>query len=233
MKTLCIVCSLLFGSFMAVAQTGEKNFIDQNYIEVTGTAEMEIVPDQIYLSIVISEKDKGKRTVEQQEKAMVAILQELGIDSRKDLLIKDVSSNFKSYFLKRTAIQTEKEYQLCLHGADKMGQLLPALEAAGISNISVSRVDHSRLDQYRQEVKIQAVKIAKAKAAAFAEAVGQQAGRALYIGESENSYFIRQNAMSSNIRVRGTGAVTDTGAPLIDFEKIPLKSSVLVRFELK
>ena len=58
MKIVCIVLSLLLGSFVAMAQSGEKNFIDQNYIEVSGTAEMEIVPDQIYLKIVISEKDK-------------------------------------------------------------------------------------------------------------------------------------------------------------------------------
>lgn len=155
MKIVCIVLSLLLGSFVAMAQSGEKNFIDQNYIEVSGTAEMEIVPDQIYLKIVISEKDKGKKTVEQQEKAMIAILQKLGIDIRKDLLMKDMSSNFKSYFLKKTVVQTEKEYQLCLHGADKIGPLLSALEAADISNISIDRVDHSQMDKFRQEVKIE------------------------------------------------------------------------------
>lgn len=108
MKIVCIVLSLLLGSFVAMAQSGEKNFIDQNYIEVSGTAEMEIVPDQIYLKIVISEKDKGKKTVEQQEKAMIAILQKLGIDIRKDLLMKDMSSNFKSYFLKKRSSKRRK-----------------------------------------------------------------------------------------------------------------------------
>lgn len=233
MKIVCIIFSLLLASLVSLAQTGEKNFIDQNYIEVTGTAEMEIVPDQIYLKIVISEKDKGKKTVEQQEKIMIAILQDLGIDVGKDLLIRDISSNFKSYFLKKTVVQTAKEYQLCLHGADKIGQLLPALEAADISNISVDRVDHSQMDKYRQEVKVKAVKIAKTKASAFAEAIGQQAGRALYIGESEAAYLSYQNPMSSNIRIRGIGVMADAAAPVIDFEKIPLKSSVVVRFELK
>ena len=33
------------------AQTGQKNFIDVNYIEVTGKAEMEIVPNEIFLEI--------------------------------------------------------------------------------------------------------------------------------------------------------------------------------------
>lgn len=143
MKIGCMICGLILYSLTGLAQTGEKNFIDQNYIEVTGTAEMEIVPDEIYLKIVISEKDKGKKSVEQQEKVLVAVLEKLGIDVRKSLVIKDLSSNFKDYFLKRTAIQTEKEYQLCLQGAEKIGPLLADLEAAGISNITVDRVDHS------------------------------------------------------------------------------------------
>lgn len=235
MKMLILIFGLVAGSFLCSAQTGEKNFIDQNYVEVTGTVEKEIVPDEIYLRIVISEKDKGKKTVEQQEKEMVRILENLGIDVRKDLSIADVSSNFKSYFLKRTAIQTSKNYQLLLHGTQKLGNLLVALEGAGISNISVDRVDHSRLEELRRECKVEAVKMAKEKAQAYAEALGQQIGRALYINEYNTGYTGR-SVMYSNMKVRGLAGVmeeADEAMPEIDFEKIPLKASILVRFELK
>lgn len=232
MKTLSLICSLVLGTLACVAQVGEKNFIDQNYIEVTGTVEKKVTPDEIYLKIEISEKDKGKKTVEEQEKAMVRILEDLGIDVRKDLSIMDVSSNFKSYFLKRTAIQTSKSYQLLLHGTEKLGHLLMTLEEAGISNISIYRVDHSRLEELRREVKVEAVKVAKEKAQAYAEALGQQIGRALYINEYNNGYSV-PSAMYSNMRVRGVAKMADESMPEIDFEKIPLKSSILVRFELK
>lgn len=58
-----VICIVL-PDFMGLGRYGSnggKNFIDQNYVEVTGTAELEIVPDEIYLRIVISEKDKGKK----------------------------------------------------------------------------------------------------------------------------------------------------------------------------
>jgi uncharacterized protein len=42
-----IVGILLMISLTGFSQNGEKNFIDQNYIEVTGKAEMDIVPDMI------------------------------------------------------------------------------------------------------------------------------------------------------------------------------------------
>lgn len=230
MKTTGVIAVFLLWVICSMAQTGEKNFIDQNYMEVTGTAEMEVVPDEIYLKIVISEKDKGKKSVEEQEKRMIGILQKLGIDVRKDLLMKDISSDFKIYFLKRAAIQTEKEYQLCMHGAEKIGQLLMDLEAAGISNISVDRLDHSQLEKFRREVKVNAVKAAREKAEAFAEALGQEVGRALYVGENGSGYYPRQNA-AANVRIRGASVLHE--APVLDFEKIQLKYSVLVRFELK
>lgn len=230
MKLLVLLCCLFFGLEMSMAQSGEKNFIDQNYIEVTGTAEMEVVPDEIYLKIVISEKDKGKKTVEAMEKEMIKVLEKLGVQVHNDLMIKDLSSDIKLYFLKRAAIQTEKEYQLCMHGAEKIGHLFVELEKAGISNISVDRVGHSQLEKFRQEVKINAVKAAKEKAEAFAGAIGQQAGRALYICENGNGYYPLQNTVA-NVRVRGAGSIEST--PVLDFEKIQLKYSVLVRFELK
>ena len=62
-----VAAVLLAGSLFAQ----EKNYIDQPYIEVTGKAEMEVVPDEIYLRIVINEKDNkgigrpaGKRDVQ-------------------------------------------------------------------------------------------------------------------------------------------------------------------------
>src|SRR5665647_3049367 len=100
MKKIILAGLLLFSTIMAAnAQTGEKNFIDKPYIEVTGKAEMEIVPDEIYMAIVINEKDnKRKISLAQAEKDMVAKLKSLGIDTKKNLSVKDLSSNFKNYW---------------------------------------------------------------------------------------------------------------------------------------
>ncbi|MDA3891149.1 MAG: hypothetical protein PF517_05735 [Salinivirgaceae bacterium] len=63
MRSLLIVLALILTLFTQ-AQTGTKNFIDQNYIEVTGKAELNVVPDEIFLKILISEKDtKNKISV--------------------------------------------------------------------------------------------------------------------------------------------------------------------------
>ena len=85
-KLIIVIC--LFSYTSIIAQSGVKNFIDQNYIEITGIVETEITPDEIYLSIIINEKDKkGKISVEQQETAMIKKLKQLGIDLKKDFYI--------------------------------------------------------------------------------------------------------------------------------------------------
>ena len=58
-----------------------------------------------------------------------------------------------------------------------------------------------------------------------------RSGRALYISESGGGYYPRLNAVA-NVSFKSAGAM-DEAAPVLDFEKIPLKHSVLVRFELK
>ena len=102
MKKIMLAGLLLFTTLMATkAQSGEKNFIDKPYIEVTGKAEMEVTPDRIYMSITINEKDsKGKIVLAQSEKDMMTKLKALGIDTKKDLSVKDMSSNFKKYWVK-------------------------------------------------------------------------------------------------------------------------------------
>ena len=227
---------LLFTTLMATkAQSGEKNFIDKPYIEVTGKAEMEVTPDRIYMSITINEKDsKGKIVLAQSEKDMMTKLKALGIDTKKDLSVKDMSSNFKKYWVKGSEIMTSKEYQLLVTTAQMAGTVMQDLEKIGISNVSIERVDHSQMEQFRREVKINAVKIAKEKAVAMASAIGQTAGKAIYIQEvdfgNNAMYTGRMAGLDSNVRMKVSSA--DIAVPDIEFEKIKLEYQVNAKFEL-
>lgn len=213
----------------------EKNFIDQNYIEVTGKAEMEIIPDEIYIDILIQEKDnKGKTSVEDLEKKMLKKLIEIGIDVEEDLSVSDFSSNFKSYFIKKNDILTSKQFQLIVHDAAKAGLVFQELEALEISNLNISKVDHSKITEFRKEVKVKAVQAAKEKASEMSEAIGQSIGKALYIQEMGEPYMASRNLGYANkIMVRGVSSLESAQiTPEIQFEKIKLEYSVLVRFSL-
>jgi uncharacterized protein YggE len=228
---VCLVPKTLSG------QTGGKNFIDLNYIEVIGKSEMEIIPDRIYIKVNLNEKDtKNKISISELEKSMITTLQGIGIDVTKDLLIKDISSNFKYYLLTKNAILLTKEYQILVRDAKTAGQLFIDLEKIGISNVSIENLDNSNIEQFRREVKINAIKAAKDKAESLTKAVNQNIGRALYIQELDNSSEGLRN--SNSIKIRGiSSGIYGSNAPSpaldFDFEKIKIEYSVLCRFELK
>ncbi len=234
-NTLFVVLMLL--SINAVAQTGDKNFIDQNYIEVVGKSELQISPDQIYIKIVLKEEDtKNKEGLAELENKLITTLEEIGINVEKDLLIKDINSNFKYYLLSKSKILLSKEYEVLVRDGKTASRVFLGLENIGISNVSIDRLEHSEMVKFRKEVKVNAVKAAKDKAEALASALGQDIGRALYIEEMNDPFH--RPMISNSMMVRGLssdvyGANKVTKELDFDFEKIKISYSILCRFELK
>ncbi len=234
MKNLLFALLLLYSS-VVIAQPGEKNFIDLNYIEVTGKAEKEVVPDKIFIKILLNEKDFKNRSLTEIEKTMFVKLKELGSDLAKDLEIKDLLSNFRRYWLVKDDILLSKEYQLLVHDGKTAGQVFVELQKLGISEVSIDQVENSKITAYRNEVKIAAIKAAQEKAKALAQAINQDIGRAIYIQELESG-FIPFQSKAAGISVRGYANTildgSDSAEPDIGFEKIELDYAVIVRFEL-
>ncbi|HEY5590602.1 MAG TPA: SIMPL domain-containing protein [Paludibacter sp.] len=237
---------LIFSLFMTLSlaansQTVEKNFIDQNYIEVVGTAQMDVTPDLIYLKIVLSEKDiKNKQSFEATESSMKNKLNEIGVDLTKDLYVKDFVSNFRSYFLSKTDIVLTKEYQLIIHDAKTLQKVFIEFQKLEISNVSIQKVDHTKMDQFRKEVKINAIKAAKEKAESLSTSINQSIGKAIFVQEQDVNNLSINGALQgrlSGVRIRETSSSikysSDSPDSGMEFEKINLNSSILVRFELK
>ena len=234
MKNLIIAFVLMISSTFAF---GQKNFIDTNFIEVTGKAEMEITPDMIYLKVLLNEKDtKNKISLSDLEAKMVAKLKEIGIDITKNLLIKDFSSNYKFYALSKREILLTKEFQILVNDAKTASMVLIGLEDIGISNVSIDRVDHSKMEDFRREVKVNAIKAAKEKAESLTSAIGQTIGKAIFIQEIEPRVGYTSGA-SNTIMIRGAsslhGSNANSQALDMDFEKIKIEYSILCKFELK
>jgi len=229
MKTILAAAVLM----LTITTFAQKNFIDQNFIEVTGKAEKEIVPDEIYVQIFINESDnKAKEPLEMLEKKMLKKFEEIGIDLKKDFLVKDLNSNFKNYWLKKTDIFTSKEYQLIVHTAKMAGRVFRELEAFGVSNMNISKIDHSEMEKFKKELKTEAIKNSKETAKALAESIGQNIGRAIYIRENEPYIPYRAND-AMMMRVKSVAMEESYTDPDLEFEKIKIEYSVQVNYELQ
>ena len=227
MKKMMIAAAALLLSAPLFAQ--EKNFIDQPYLEVNGRAEMEVAPDEIYVRITINEQDsKGKTTVLQQEKDMVRRLKDLGIDVDKKLVVQDMMNAQ----LKKD-VATSKSYMLEVNSATQLAHVFQALQTIGISDAAVERTDVSNMDELRQQVRGASAKAARQNAEILAAALGQKVGKAIFV--QDNSYYSRPY---SNVVLTRTMKVADAGvaataAPTLEFQKITIDHSVLVRFMLE
>ena len=228
MKRVMIVVLVLLMASPLFAQ--QKSFLDQPYIEVTGRAEMEVMPDEIYVTITIDEQSiKGKIPVLQQEKNMVARLQSLGIDVEKQLVVLKMVNDLG----KRNEVVTSKRYSLVVHSATQLAHVFQALQTIGISDAAVERTDVSNMDELRQQVRGASAKAARQNAEILAAALGQKVGKAIFV--QDNSYYSRPY---SNVVLTRTMKVADAGvaataAPTLEFQKITIDHSVLVRFMLE
>lgn len=238
MKKIFILFLMI--SLSGIAQQGSKNFIDQNYIEVTGTVESQITPDEIYISITINEKDKkGKLSVEAQEAKMIQQLKLAGIDTEKKLSVENFNSVFNKFFLKKDGVLKVKQYILLVNTTQELTKAFKIFDRLEISNVYIKKVDHSNMEALKLEAKVKAIKIAKKKAKAYAEAIEQTVGKALFIGETSN-YISNALAGSANgLMIRGVNSIAKgyvSKSELMDkitFKKITISASVEAKFELQ
>ena len=232
-----LTLSLLISSF-SFSQKGEKNFIDQPYIEVTGTIETEIIPNEIYLRIVLNENDnKGKLSVEEQENQMISILKILGIDLEKSFSILDFNGYYKRKFFVDNAVTKVKTYELVVNSGEMLGNVYQELDRINISNISITKVSHSDIEKMRRETKLKALKAAKEKANDYADAISQTLGKAIFIQETQNTQ--NTNLYANSFGMLNEVVVTAYGSRSkqekiqdLNFKTITVSATVLAKFIL-
>jgi uncharacterized protein len=234
MKQLTLLALLLFLLISANSQT--KNFIDQPYIEVSGSADTLVTPNEIYIRILISEKDNRDRvSIEELEQQMVSALKGLGLNTEKDLTTFDMTSNFKSYLLKSKDIIKTKIYSLKVTEAITASNVFIKLEEIGISNTSIEKVDHSNLDNLKNEMRTKAIIDAKKRAVALTQPLNQNIGAAINIVDADNNVSRQLQGRLAGIQIRGTSSFKAKyeDLPKIEFEKIKVTASINAKFILK
>lgn len=222
--------TILLLSTTTFSQSGQKNFIDQPYIEVTGQVETEIIPNEIYLRIVLNENDKkGRVSIEKQENQMIAKLKLCNINIDEQLSVVDFDGFYKRKFLGENQLAKIKRYQLVVYDGKTLGKVYQELDEIDISNISIIKVNHSEMESFKRETKLKALKIAKQKAVDYANAINQNIGKALYIQESSNLSTV-SNVLSYGLntkRYASEEVIND-----LDFKKIIITENILARFTL-
>ena len=228
-KNLFLLCSLLLAS-AAFAQN--KNFLDQGYLETSAQADTLVVPDRIYLGILLQESDsKGRVNLEELEQKMAASLKAIGIDLQKQLSVSDLSSDFKKYFMRGQQVLKDKAFELLVYDAAMAGRVLFELEKLGIANVQLNRTEYAGMDALQMALKARAMQRAREQAATMTAAIGQTLGKAVYISDSGSYYPMA--ATPRKLEYAVMAADQASYEPIEgEFQKIRVEASVQVKFLL-
>ncbi|MBQ1951582.1 MAG: SIMPL domain-containing protein [Alistipes sp.] len=204
-----------------------------SYIEVNGVAEREVAPNEIYLSITINERDsKGKISIDEQQRDMVAVLKKLGVKPTEQLKMLDLTS---SYFKRGNAL-AKAQYELKLTSAVEVARVWRALDELGISQVTVQKVSHTDIETFKKEVRADAMRAARDNARALAEAIDQKAGKCFWIADYSSP--VKTTFAVANMKARGVmeesasfdAMVEEEG---LEFQTINLQHRVQAKFVLE
>ena len=240
MKQL-LTMAFLMTTIFAFGQTNTSKSEEQPYIEVTGTAEKEVIPDEIYIGIIIREKyvNKEKVTIEEQEQKLKNAVKSLGIDM-SNFYLSDANADYVKIRWQKKDVLTKKDYTLKVTNATTVGKVFLELEKLEITEAFISKVHYSKMDSLRKEVKIQAIKAAKEKADYLLTAIGEQTGKPLVVKENDISHISGiSNVINRNYNSKGKleefeqdkMAADDNNE--IQFKKIKIQTSIYVKFSIK
>lgn len=230
MKKMMLVLAALV--VVAASASAQQTEAFPSYIEVTGVAEKEVAPNEIYLSITINERDsKGKISVDEQQREMLAALKKLGVKPDLQLKMVDLTS---SYFKRGNAL-AKAQYELKLGSAVEVAKVWRALDGLGISQVTVTKVSHTDLEKFKAETRTEAIRAARDNAHALAEAIDQKAGKCFWIADYSSP--VRTVYAAANLKSRAMVEEASFDAVVeeegLEFQTINLQHRVQAKFVLE
>lgn len=239
MKKYSFFLVVVIISMTAIAQQPIPTQEEKPNIEVTGSAEMEVVPDEIYISIVLREKNKNndKWKIETQEDNLIQKLKETGFDI-KNLSLSGADGDLQYRVFRKNRVLTEKRLLMKVKDAGEVNKLFQILDELEIEDAGISKTSHSQIEKFRKEIKIEAMKAATDKADYLLTAIGEQTGKPLMIREQDytfNTENIYGSRASNQVVLRGiSNSYTPKGFENeIAFTKIKIRYEIFAKFGIK
>jgi len=234
MKAIQIII-ILFLSSTTFSQTIKEN---KPFIEVTGRAELEISPDEIYLDISLKENIKNgkKTTLDELENCLKEELELIGVP-KECLFISDINSVIaKTGWWSKEILSTGK-YSLKITSPEKLKEAFKIFKKLKITDTRITKATHSKLAHYKKENRIAAIKAAKEKADYLLNAISANTGKPLKVNEANHDLqnFAQLNYINSKPnRYESSISKSKTFTEgIVQFENIKLTSSIYVVFEIK
>lgn len=232
MKQILAAALLSILTLSAFSQTVDT----RRKIEVTGSAEAEVTPDIIYISISLKEyfKDNSNRKkveIEDLERQLQTAVLNAGIP-KENFTINNISSYTNYWDRKKDPnFLASKQYRIKVSDLTKLNEIISAVDSKGIAYSNIDAYDYSKMESLKKDLKIKALLAAKEKATYLTAALGQKVGSAIEVQEINNEFY-PQPMYRANTMVKAEMA-DQSQMPEIDFKKIKLNYQMRTVFEIQ
>lgn len=171
-----VLCPVIDGVSQTVAQPPQIN--------VSGSAEVKVAPDEIYLSAAVETRheslEQAKKQNDESISKALAFLKNSGIkekDIQTDYI--NVQPNYNRDYSKTRAeyFIVQKTIQIKLTQIDSFEKLLTGLLTNGVNSVDGIEFRTSQLRKYRDQARAMAIRAAKEKANALVSELGGKCGK--------------------------------------------------------
>jgi uncharacterized protein len=206
-------------------------------IELSGHAEKEVTPDEIYITVHIVERYDGKEksTLEAQEAALISALKAKGLDIDKMKLTNGYASYVRIPWRSKKDVLASANYEIMVGTAEEAAKIFEATDELDLSSCRIGRLDHSKREQFEQEVRIAAMKDAATKADYMLNAIDSKRGKTLLVRETgSNQQPVYNQQYGSRAYDLEMSSIDKVGSSFqVSFKKMAFESNVYVEFEIE
>ena len=229
MKRIIITTALIIAALGSFAQAVDL----RRKIEVTGTAEQEVTPDIINVSISLQEYMNGKNkvTIDVLESQLESAVKAAGIP-HEDFTVNDLAA-WNNYYQKKKSpdFLASKQYLIRLNDLNKFDQIIANIDPKGIQSTGIQSYDYSKIADLKNDLQLNALLSAQKKAAYLVNGIGNKLGDAISISFSDNSGGMPQPRMLYS-NYASNSINSNVASSDIDFKKIKLVFTADVTFEI-
>lgn len=244
-KIIGLVFSMLFavGSYAQKEVINKEVIIHENgnasigKINVVGSAEMDIEPDQVDVYFVLSEymSDKNNKvSMEIIRKEFLKACADASIP-KDSIRVDGLSGNAYQHYIHKKkkndpGFMESVTFVIRLSNTKQIDALAAKVNDKAVINMYVGRRWHSNMVAFRKDLRIQATKAALEKAIYMSQSIGEQLDGAILIEEMDMGVAVPM--LRSNMEMNVVSS-SDQGDSSMPFQKITIRSDVRAEFRLK
>ncbi len=240
MRTIkTVALATLLGLMTNTNMAQQTTAPEQRKIEVTGNAEMEVIPDEIYVNITVQEYTENKKKVDINEirKDFLEACSKAGI-AKENISIQGMNGyNNNGWYWQRKKkspdFMASSTFIIKFSSGEQIEKLMSLLDDKSTQNMYISSTSYSKMEDLKKQVKIKALQDARSKAQYLCEAIGEKAGKVLLIKEVEGNSYVPQPMLMEKRMMSGAVMADEFEPSGLEFQKIKIKMEVLAQFAIQ